>query len=219
MRILDARLNEIREDVLSMMQLVELQLHDSIQLFTTYDEGKVIDVKKREKKVDKFDTKINRKCERFLAVCTPVADDLRTIMTINNMLPSVERISDIAEKIAKYFKKYPQPIDSNLIKELQIIELMSALSFMYNSVLESFANSSTLKLHDVFIKDHDVNKLYKDAKQKMIGLLHEPNANSEQMVNLLLIVSKLERVGDHIKTIAEEISFGVDGVFLRHKHE
>jgi len=219
MRILDAKLNTIKLDVLSMMQLVQNQLQESSQVLITIDEEKIREIKKRENKVDKFDTKINRDCERFLAMCTPVADDLRMVMTINNILPSVERISDVAEKIAKFCKKFPEPIDPELINHLELLELMQSLNFMYNSVMESFAENSTLKLHDVFVKDQEINRIYKDGKKKLIERLEQTNNSAEKLVNLLLIISKLERVGDHIKTIAEEIYFCVEGTFLRHKHQ
>ena len=220
MRILDAKLHEIKMDTLSMMQLVQLQLQASTELLKIgHDDEKIRAIKKREKKVDKCDLKINRDCERFLAVCTPVADDLRTIMTINNVLPSLERLSDVSEKIAKYAKKYPEPFEQELIERTGLHNLMTSLLFMYSSVVESFAEGSTLKLNDVFVKDKEINAIYKQAKKSIIELLQESSADSEKKVNLLLIISKLERAGDHIKTIAEEIFFCVEGVFMRHKHE
>ncbi|HON52812.1 MAG TPA: phosphate signaling complex protein PhoU [Bacteroidales bacterium] len=220
MRILDAKLHGIKMDTLAMMQLVQLQLQESTELLHLgHDEEKIRAIKKREKKVDKCDIKINRDCERFLAVCTPVADDLRTVMTINNILPSLERISDVSEKIAKFARKYPQPFEQELIEKTGLHNLMASLLFMYNSVVESFADNSTLKLNDVFVKDKEINAIYKSAKKTIIELLQESSLDSEKKVNLLLIISKLERAGDHIKTIAEEIYFCVEGVFMRHKHE
>lgn len=220
MRILDAKLHAIKMDTLEMMQLVQLQLQDSTELLRIgHDDEKIRAIKKREKKVDKFDIKINRDCERFLAVCTPVADDLRTIMSINNILPSLERISDVAEKIAKYAKKYPEPFEQALVEQTGMQNLMKSLLFMYTSVVESFADGSTLKLNDVFVKDKEINTIYRNAKKTIIELLQESSADSEKKVNLLLILSKLERAGDHIKTIAEEIFFCVEGVFMRHKHD
>lgn len=219
MRILDAKLNTIKLDVIAMMQLAQLQLQESNEVLLNYDEEKVRIIKKREKKVDKFDTKINRDCERFLAICTPVADDLRTIMTINNILPSVERISDVAEKIAKFSKKYPEKLDQELVDNLKLQQLLASLNIMYDSALESFTENNTQKLHDVFVKDKEINRMYKDAKKKLIDSLGNSSEDNEKLVNLLLIISKLERVGDHIKTIAEEIYFCVEGAFLRHKHD
>jgi len=140
-------------------------------------------------------------------------------MTINNILPSLERISDVSEKIAKFARKYPQPFEQELIEKTGLHNLMASLLFMYNSVVESFADNSTLKLNDVFVKDKEINAIYKSAKKTIIELLQESSLDSEKKVNLLLIISKLERAGDHIKTIAEEIYFCVEGVFMRHKHE
>lgn len=218
MRILDAKLNVIKMDVLEMMQISQLQLEDMSKVLVQYDEDLVILIKKREKKVDKFDLKINRDCERFLAVCTPVADDLRTIMTINNIIPSIERISDVAEKIAKFSMKYQEPIDSELVRKMELESLMLHLKFMYNSVYDSFSEGSTLKLNDVFVKDKEIDRIYKQAKSIIIESIHNHEYLNEKTINLLLIVSKLERIGDHIKTIAEEIYFCVEGKSLRHKH-
>jgi len=183
----------------------------------SFDEEKIRAIKQREKKVDKYEVKINRDCERFLAICTPVADDLRTIMTINNILPSVERISDVAEKIGKFSKKYPESFEKEFLASIELEELMLSLTFNFASVMESFEEGSTLKLHDVFVKDQEINRIYKQAKKLLVEKIDQKSMSTEKLVNLLLIISKLERIGDHIKTIAEEIYFCVEGTFLRHK--
>lgn len=218
MRIIDIKFTEIRTQVTEMMLLVEKQIEDSFNVFTKPDITIARRVIRNENKIDKYEFKINKNCEKFLAICTPVADDLRNIMEINNMLPSLERISDITSKLAKYIKKYPEPLPDDFYTRIELSDMLFQLLFMYRTVHECYSENTTLKLQDVFTRDKEVNRINKKAKKYVIEIIDTSTISTEQLVNFLLILTQLERMGDYIKAIAEEIYFGVEGIFMRHNH-
>ena len=218
MRIIDIKFTEIRTQVTEMMLLVEKQIEDSFNVFTKPDITIARRVIRNENKIDKYEFKINKNCEKFLAICTPVADDLRNIMEINNMLPSLERISDITSKLAKYIKKYPEPLPDDFYTRIELSDMLFQLLFMYRTVHECYSENTTLKLQDVFTRDKEVNRINKKAKKYVIEIIDTSTISTEQLVNFLLILTQLERMGDYIKAIAEEIYFGVEGIFMRQNH-
>jgi len=217
MRIQDEKYNAIRAELIKMNELTQKQMSMSLDLFKNPDIINARSVIKNEHKLDRFEFKINKDCEKYLVICTPVADDLRRIMEINNILPSIERIGDICEKVAKFIKKYPEKISDELYEQLDIDQLSFELQYMFTSVHDSFVNHSTLKLRDVFTRDKEVNRINKNAKKILIDLIGQTSMSNEKLVNMLLLLTQLERMGDYIKAIAEEIYFGVEGVFMRHQ--
>jgi len=218
MRIIDIKYTEIRTQVTEMMTLVEKQIEDSFHIFTKPDITIARRVIRNEYKIDKYEFRINKNCEKFLAICTPVADDLRNIMEINNMLPSLERISDITSKLAKYIKKYPEQLPESFYINIELSDMLFQLLYMYKTVNECYTENTTQKLQDVFIRDKEVDKINKKAKKYVIEIIDTSTISTEQLVNFLLILTQLERMGDYIKAIAEEIYFGVEGIFMRHNH-
>ncbi len=218
MRIIDIKYSEIREQFIKMLDLVENQLDESFTIFINPDIDKARNIIHNEFKVDKYEYKLNKNCEKFLITCNPVADDLRNIMIINNMIPALKRISDITVKIARFIKKYENnSLPNDFIKQIELSDMLFHIKFMYKTVKESYLENTTLKLQDVFNRDKEVNKINKHAKKIITDIIDNSEISKKQLINLLLILTQLERVGDYIKSMGEEIYFGVEGVFLKHK--
>lgn len=218
MRIIDIKYKEIREQFINMLDLVENQLDESFTIFIHSDIDKARSIIHTEFKVDKYEYKINKNCEKFLITCNPVADDLRNIMIINNMIPALKRISDITVKIARFIKKYDNTLPDDFIKQIELSDMLFHIKFMYKTAKESYLENSTLKLQDVFNRDKEVNKINKHAKKIITDIIDNSDISKKQLINLLLILTQLERVGDYIKSMGEEIYFGIEGVFLKHNH-
>jgi phosphate transport system protein len=165
MRIIDVKYNEIRDQFIKMLDLVENQLDESFTIFINSDINKIRNIIRNEFKVDKYEYKINKNCEKFLIICNPVADDLRNIMIINNMVPALKRISDITVKNARFIKKYENTLPDNFITQIELPDMLFHIKFMFKTAKESYIENSTLKLKDVFNRDKEVNKINKHAKK------------------------------------------------------
>jgi len=55
----------------------------------------------REREIDRQEVKIERECLRVLALYEPVASDFRRVLTVLRVNRDLERISDLAARIAK----------------------------------------------------------------------------------------------------------------------
>src|SRR4030042_860169 len=95
------KMREIKNDLLVMGSMVEKAIHQSIDALKERD----IDLAKRiiadDKKVDMKRFEIEDKCIQLIATQQPMAGDLRTIISVLNIIGEVERIGDHAEGIAK----------------------------------------------------------------------------------------------------------------------
>lgn len=216
MRILDAKIEPIKKTLQEMFDEVLKQIIKSKSAIDTLDKNLAIEIIEIEPLIDQKEIELNEACEEFIAMYNPVADDLRCIMAINNITPSIERIGDIIEKIARYVKKYNDPLPYDLQEKFSIDELYETIITMYQKARKSFFDQSTSEIQDILDEDKKINKLNKKAKKTVLELIQNYPDKSVQSINLLLIISKIERIGDLIKNIAEEIAFYVDAKIIKH---
>jgi len=216
MRILDAKIAPIRENLLEMFDEVLKQIIKSKSAIDTLDKTIAIEILEMEPKIDEMEVLLSESCEEFIAMYTPVADDLRCIMAINNITPSLERIGDIVEKIAKYVKKYNDPLPYDLQEQFSIDILYETIIDMYQKARISFVEHTTDEIPAILKADKKVNKLNKKAKKTVLELIQNYPEKNAQSINLLLIISKIERMGDLIKNIAEEIMFYIEAKMIKH---
>ena len=211
------------EQLLKLKQLLE-QMFDSLMIqltkgkaaLDTFDEGIADEILAEETNIDNLENLINHECETFLAMHTPVAADLRMIMAINNINPSVERIGDNIEKIGKYVRRYKEPLPAEIEAAFNVEEMYEHLLSMFEIARDSFKSVETQNLRKIYEKDWVINKINKNARLTVVDMINKYPEHNAQILHYFLIINRLERVGDHIKNIGEEIIFAKEGRIVRH---
>lgn len=69
----------------------------------------------------------------------------------------------------------------------------------------------------ILAKDEEVDKIYKDAIDVLTTYLTDNTKDIRCGLKLLLLMRKLERIGDHTSNIVEEIVFYIDAKVLKHQ--
>src|SRR5690606_5790423 len=101
-RPLDEELQILWDLLVQMHLLVDEQLADAIDAVTRCDADKAARVRDRDDEVDRLELEVDHQCERILALHTPVAVDLRLLVTAVKINTDLERIGDHAKNLAKY---------------------------------------------------------------------------------------------------------------------
>ncbi|MCB0750709.1 MAG: phosphate transport system regulatory protein PhoU, partial [Ignavibacteriae bacterium] len=102
-RQFELHLGKLRTRIIKMSSLVEEQLEFAIKAFNEEDLKLAELVTERELKVNKLDRKIEKTCQKIIALSQPVAMDLRLVISALTINTNVERIGDLAEHIARSF--------------------------------------------------------------------------------------------------------------------
>lgn len=92
----------LREEVNQMWKLVISQLEKAKQSFLNGDVELAREIVSREKRVNAFELKIDSDCENYIALYSPVAVDLRLILSLIKISSTLERIGDFCDGIARY---------------------------------------------------------------------------------------------------------------------
>lgn len=108
----NAELESVRNQVLVMGGLVEKQLTDAIAAIHGQDLDAARKIVANDHKVNAMEVAIDEECTRIIAKRQPTASDLRLVMAIIKTITDLERIGDVADKIARMLTdnaNKPQP--------------------------------------------------------------------------------------------------------------
>jgi len=207
----------LREEVNDMWKLVLSQLEKAKQAFLHKDMETAREVVSREKRVDAFELKIDSDGENYIALYAPVAIDLRLVLSMIKISSTLERIGDFAEGIARHvIEDECLQIDARLVEELQIESMFDMVISMLADSFVALDSENTKLSGKIMAKDERVDNYYHKAIYTLADHVKGDPTSAECCMKTLLMVRKLERIGDHCGNIVEEIVFYIDAKVLKH---
>ncbi|RIJ36659.1 phosphate signaling complex protein PhoU [Pontibacter oryzae] len=216
---IDTELERLKTKLLEMWDLVEYQLQSGREAMVNADVELAKLVIKRDRKVNQFDVKIDRMCENFFALFTPVAVDLRMVLAILKINANLERIGDTAEGIARFARKLEAPVDPALMEMTKVLPMYEEALAMFEDCRTAFKNNDPKLAKELIKRDKILNKIYRKSDTVVTKyMVQNPNKISEALA-LLSIIKKLERVGDQVTNIAEEVIFYREAKVVKHRSD
>jgi phosphate transport system protein len=216
-RLLDEHLEKLKTRILKMCSLVDEQF----QLAVKAVEEENLDIAKlvieRDVKVDKYDLKIEKICQKIFALSQPVAMDLRLIMSSMTLNTDLERIGDISVNIVENILMIKNKPD--FYNRTRLPEMFSLTKEMLKNAIDAYINGNAELAKKVIISDDQVDKLNAENHSILKAIMKESPDNIEAAVALLVISRELERVADHSTNIAEDVFFIVEAQLIKHKYE
>lgn len=213
---LETELKGLKTDTTEMWNLVISQLEKSFHSLKTFDRDFSREVVANEKRVNSMELKIDRDCESIFALYNPVAVDLRFVLATLKINNNLERIGDISEGISKFIISEKEPFDKELIKNTKLEVMFKAANQIVADVLQAFEKEDTKLSRSIFEKDEMLDEINAEANKNVAEFIRKYPEKTEQALNALSIIRRLERVGDQSKNIAEEIIFYVEAKVLKH---
>ena len=164
-----------------------------------------------------FELKIDSDVEDVIALYNPVAIDLRFVLAMLKINTNLERLGDFAEGIARFVLKCEEPaLDPDLLKHLRLEEMQGEVLSMLELAKRALNEESIELATSVFAKDNLLDEINAGATSVLAGYMKEHPESVLSCLNLVSVFRKLERSGDHITNIAEEIVFFIDAKVLKH---
>jgi phosphate transport system protein len=214
---LEYEVEHLKNIFFEMVELVRDQMTLSKEALLTNDCDVASEIMRKEGRVNSYELTIDRECEDFLALHSPVATDLRMAIAILKMSGSLERIGDHAFGIAGFIYQNQLLFSKELIKLTTLPELFDEIDKMLELVINSLDTGDTKLAKSVFKHDKSIDKVNK----KLPDLLHDYTKDSKEKLSNIIYISrtigKLERTGDLIKNMAEEIIFYHESKVVKHR--
>lgn len=202
-------LHKLREEILSMGNLVGKAIGDSVLSLKNRDvemAQKVIDM---DNEIDAIDHSIEENCMRLLALQQPMARDLRLIISVSKMAIDLERMGDLALEIAVITK-----MTANVppVKPLIDIPRMSEIcQEMLTDTMKALENKDVELAKQVAKRDDEVDALFDQIRRELITIMIEDPKKITGAQHLTFVARYLERIGDHITNLCENVVFMVTG--------
>jgi phosphate transport system protein len=217
MKHTEQELQALKEEVSQMWKLVLSQLEKSKQAFLNSDIELAREIVSREKRVDAFELKIDSDCENYIALYSPVAIDLRLVLSLIKISNTLERIGDFAEAIARHvIDDDCSKINPQVIEELQLERMFEMLTSMLSDSFVTLESENTKVSGKILAKDDEIDTIYYESLDVLTNYLQSEPSFIRCGLKLMLLIRKLERIGDHCSNIVEEIVFYVDAKVLKH---
>ena len=214
---LDQHRENLNQIGLEMMELCQKQLEKTREAFFSHDTDIAEEVLHTENRVNALDLKTDKDCERFIALHNPVASDLRFVLALRKITFDLERVGDHSYGISNYIVRINIPIDQRLIKEMQVEEMFSTALSMLEDIHEAYTSEDTTIARKVFKKDKILNEINMNAFEVVSKEVKKDPEVIDQVLLLFSVIKKLERIGDLVTNIAEEIIFFREAEVLKHR--
>lgn len=188
----------------NMAKVVEKSLQMSIEKDMTLS-----DILEIEKEVNNYHKEIDDAVFKYIALKAPHAKDLRIALAVMKMNSELERIADQSVSIKRFSKKF-----TNEYK--QIISLFNMVVSNYQDCLESFHKSDVRLASEVIKFDENINEINREVIKDSIIFIQEGRIEVDEGLAIMRVSKNLERIGDHITNVAEDIIFLESGDDIRH---
>ncbi len=179
------------------------------------DDALAQEVIKADELIDLDENEVDELALQILATRQPVASDLRFITMSLKFVVDLERIGDLAAGIAK------RAIEINGLPgtepQVDLPHLAQLVQNNLQAVLDSFVKRDADGATAVITADAEIDRLNASLFAELIAHVATDPAAVTRVLPLTSVCRYLERIGDHVKNLAEEVIYMVRATDLRHR--
>ena len=205
--------------VTQMATLVEEQYKLLYHVVDTGSPATTEDILENEPKLDNYDAEIRDAVITLITLRSPVAVDLRDILTSLRISTDLERLGDYAKNIAMRVATLEEIPETSVKND--ILRLLNLVQVQLKKVIDAYVSKDLTKAKEVIKNDVEIDKTYNAIYEKIVDLIKGKVSKLRLLTytKLLFAIKTLERAGDHIENVAEEIHFIVTGEHVDLKDE
>jgi phosphate transport system protein len=202
-------LRDIEESVIQMASLVESEIAQAMQALSHRDTILAQDVITKDGEVNELQRSIRSHCIALMALQAPVARDLRELVTVQLVINELERMGDHAVSISKQSMRLRE--HEPLPQVADLVEMAKLVREQVRDCIQAFVDVNVILARDVCLKDDAVDTYYRDVLRQIINVMStEPN-HVAPATSLLFVAHDLERIGDRVTNIGEDVIYMVTG--------
>ncbi|MHC8508467.1 MAG: phosphate signaling complex protein PhoU [Rhodospirillales bacterium] len=205
----DAELAQLDRRIAEMGGLAEVQLAGAVDALLRRDAEKAESVIKADKRIDEMQTELEVFAVQMIARRQPMAEDLRTIISALRTAAVIERIGDYAKNTAKRSVALSQM--PPLAQARSIGRMAALVQDMTKQVLDAYTSRDAEKAEDVRRRDQEVDVMHTSLFRELLTHMTEDPQSISGCTHLLFCAKNVERIGDHVTSIAENLIFLIRG--------
>ena len=206
----DRDLEGLQALIMKMGGLVETSIRNAADALMHQDEELAQKVRQSDKAIDALEEEINLMAARIIALRSPVASDLRTVLSVMKISANIERCGDYAKNMAKRTGVLVQmPEIDGASKSIR--RMARDVDLMLKDALDAFVRRDPELAESVRECDDEVDQMYNTLFREFLTFMMEDPRNITACMHYHFIAKNVERMGDHITSIAEQVIYLVTG--------
>lgn len=215
----DGELGSLQLRVLEMGGLVLSQVDWALRAIDDGDLELARNIVSRENDVDDLEVSIDEEIVTVIARRSPVARDLRALVSFSKATTDLERAGDEAIKLAslvlQIFDSSSADPSAQLLRDVHIMgrlarellqQSLNALDRLDGDLAEKIA-----------LRRSDLDEEFQSSVRRLVTFIMEDSRNVGHSIRVMLLIKSLERIGDHARNIAEYVIYMVRGQDIRHQ--
>lgn len=205
----------LRRRVIQQATLAMRMFQESLDALWRLDRSFAAELKIRDNTVDDEEVAIEQACFRLLALQQPVARDFRIIAFVLRVNADLERVADHACSIAKVAKR----IEGDTVPKwpTALLEMGERVPYMCQRLLQAVLSEDAEAARKIIDEDETIDKLHKRLFVETIEFMRQEPDSEANGLHIARLGRELERVGDLMANIAEDVVFLVTGEIVRHE--
>lgn len=200
----EGQLDDLIKELRRLGLRVYSNVNNAIESLSEDDRNFARHVIEKDKEINKFDYDINEQVIMLITKQQPIATDLRMMMATLKISTDFERMGDNAANIA-HIRLRVKITDHYVLTRLKT---MGKLALLMLEDLNTAVKSEDLTLiKEIIERDKDIDDLYVNIVNTTYLIDNDPFVAGQAH----LAARNLERVGDHVRNIAESIYYYFTG--------
>lgn len=206
-------LSFIQDQFMEKLTVIRQGLLFAIDLSETNE----FDFKSLEHEIALYEEETEATIFKLIALQSPKFRDLRLLLGLLQSMNDVYRITKTILRISKVFRRYyskPGTVDLQILQNFE--EMGNKLVTMLDHIIQfNFDNELSNEIANDFqrqftIADDYIDSLFKNIYKMLVTKITDEIDSKKQatiLVELIIVVRHMERLGDHLCNIAEKFLF------------
>ena len=207
----EIQMNSINEKLIKMSSILEEQFSKALKVISTRDENLANNIIETDKQINDLNHDISDTVFQIIAMRQPMADDLRFLFCSIKIIRDLERIGDHLVTVAKKGYRINTSIPPEFIEKLEI--LGNKAPVMTHDALNCLFERKLSQADKIAERDDIIDTLHGEFIKDVLSYMKQNDDYIPDSLSLIQISKGLERVGDRITNIMEEVHFLIEGKY------
>lgn len=208
-RTFEEQLQSTKDDVLRLGAMVERQLYQAGRALLERDVDLADRVRWGDADINELQRDVNLEIASVIARQGPMARDLRELLSLYHAAAELERMGDYATNIAKLAQQLASEPEMDIFPQIPRMEQLCREQL--RAAMRAMVDVSESEAREVCARDDDIDHLYNSVYEDAVALMESSPNRARQATHMLFAAHHLERLGDRVTNIGEDVVFLATG--------
>lgn len=211
------QLDQLMADTLALGSRVEEALARSLRAIKANDLDAMQQIIVDDKQINLAAQALHERSITMIALQQPMAGDLREISVVISLLPELERMADHAATCCKIGRRMNQepgflPLTAMVGAFPKAIpEMGDRVLRLLHGGLDALARRDADYAEQLCSDDDEIDHIYRRLFRETIEVARSQPEYGDEAIHLLTLAHNLERIGDRVTNLAEQVIFLLRG--------